>query len=702
LPLAKRKGFVADKEFNVKKLEKLIIPNTGYRKGYIPHYWNDTAASSKKMKLELAEIQDKYNKMLDNLNYKEGSKEYKDLMNDYVQEYKSSVQKYKFQTGDYNLGAAQELQTALDAAMFPAMKEQLAKSEYESMNLEKLPSIARRAGSTKARDEHKGSWIVDPAIHSIYVQNTTKDLYGGLTNLLTRWTLNRMHKHNLKTIVQNPEWYNRIANKPKKGKEKDFKEAVEVMKGWDYFWSNYVREAQGMPTIVSDRAWDNPSLHISTTPYGWFADNVFANNINKIAKNLNLLNKKGELPEELLGVDNYDVQKLSNLEARIQLATLMTHPKTPINNVFGGSLHTFISAGYKPMRKAYDYDYLQTIHPRLKNSEEVYKFLDEAGIQVELARHELGLEQSIKNLGNEKFVKELSSHAKGDKEIAPEVFRGLQKKYKLADSIMKVAAKFMSVPERRLRRDAFMAHYIKAYERLGGAIKNPLSPILIEIAKKGVQATQFLYSAPYRPAFSRSALGKIMTRFQLWSWNAVRFRNDVRKLAKRYNYQPGSEGMKKFERMMTTDLFTLALGSVFIYSLFEQTIPAPYNWLQDTADWVFGDEKDRERAFFGTYPGPFKPLQIITPPIARLPISVIREFTDDDYNKLADYYMWTMFPFGRMARDFLHPEQSVLVNPMRMPEKLLGIPMTGFAKEAKKLRETSYRPPTPGKSVDIF
>ena len=110
----------------------------------------------------------------------------------------------------------------------------------------------------------------------------------------------------------------------------------------------------------------------------------------------------------------------------------MTHPKTPINNVFGGSLHTFISAGYEPMRKAYDYDYLQTIHPRLKNSEEVYKFLDEAGIQVELARHELGLEQSIKNLGNEKFVKELASHAKGDKEIAPEVFRGLQKKYKLS------------------------------------------------------------------------------------------------------------------------------------------------------------------------------------------------------------------------------------------------------------------------------
>ena len=144
----------------------------------------------------------------------------------------------------------------------------------------------------------------------------------------------------------------------------------------------------------------------------------------------------------------------------------------------------------------------------------------------------------------------------------------------------------------------------------------------------------------------------------------------------------------------------MALGSVFMYSLFGQTIPAPYNWLQDTAEWIFGDEEERNRAFFGTYPGKLAPLQMVTPPLARIPISVIREFAEDDYTKLADYYVWTMMPFGRMLRDVAHPEQSILKNPMRIPEKVFGIPLTGFAKEAGRIKEgETPRVPTPGKSL---
>ena len=85
----------------------------------------------------------------------------------------------------------------------------------------------------------------------------------------------------------------------------------------------------------------------------------------------------------------------------------------------------------------------------------------------------------------------------------------------------------MGKPERILRRDSFMAHYVHYWKKFGGAIKDPNHPFLIELAKKGVKATQFLYNAPNRPPFARSALGKVMTRFQLWAWNAARFRNDV-------------------------------------------------------------------------------------------------------------------------------------------------------------------------------
>jgi hypothetical protein len=142
---------------------------------------------------------------------------------------------------------------------------------------------------------------------------------------------------------------------------------------------------------------------------------------------------------------------------------------------------------------------------------------------------------------------------------------------------------------------------------------------------------------------------------------------------------------------MQIDMLVLALSNMFMYSLFEQVLPAPYSYFQDTADWLFGDEKTRDRAFFGTYPTKYAPLQLITPPAARIPISIIRELAEDDYDKLSQYYIWTMFPFGRMGRDILHPEQSLLKNPMRAPEKLFGIPLSGFAKKASE-DEPDYIP----------
>jgi hypothetical protein len=126
---------------------------------------------------------------------------------------------------------------------------------------------------------------------------------------------------------------------------------------------------------------------------------------------------------------------------------------------------------------------------------------------------------------------------------------------------------------------------------------------------------------------------------------------------------------------------------MFMYSLFESVLPAPWSYFQDTADWLFGDEKERDRAFFGTYPTKLAPLQLITPPIARIPISFIREFAEDDYNKLSNYYIWTMFPFGRIGRDILHPEQSLIKNPMRAPEKLTGFPLTGLSKKASEYKD---------------
>jgi len=250
---------------------------------------------------------------------------------------------------------------------------------------------------------------------------------------------------------------------------------------------------------------------------------------------------------------------------------------------------------------------------------------------------------------------------------------------------MNFAAKFMTIPERALRRDAFMAHYVHAWDKFGGAIKEYDHPYLIQMAKKGVRATQFLYNAPFRPAFARTSLGKIMSRFQLWSWNSVRFRNDVRRQARIYDFTPGTEEWKRFERTMQTDLFTFALANVFAYSLFENNLPQPWGWIQDYSDWIFGDEGERDRAFYGAWPKAVAPLQMVTPPGLRMVGPTFSAILSDDWSRVGEYYGYTMLPFGRILRDVSpYSKGNLIENPMRLPEKIFGLPMMQLQRNITK------------------
>jgi hypothetical protein len=133
-------------------------------------------------------------------------------------------------------------------------------------------------------------------------------------------------------------------------------------------------------------------------------------------------------------------------------------------------------------------------------------------------------------------------------------------------------------------------------------------------------------------------------------------------------------------------MFVFALANVFAYSLFEQTLPAPWNWLQDTSDWVFGDEKERDRAFFGSWPTGLAPLQMVTPPVARLLPGSIKALIDDDWSKLAKYQVYTMLPFGRIVRDLAGPG-NLIESPMRLLEKTTGFPLVQLQREVSQARK---------------
>ena len=467
---------------------------------------------------------------------------------------------------------------------------------------------------------------------------------------------------------------------------------VDLTNAWGNFYNLYARQAMGFPSKIPQHVIDNPSMKLKGTPYAWVSDSAVLGKLNRMRKWLGV-KEDAKLPEELQGFDFQQMARWGNLEAKYELASLLAHPKSAIANFYGGTVHTLISTGYSNLKNARNFAYLKTnVNPEWKSMADVEDFVRSQGVIEEFMIYEANLSPELKGLKWDKFFRAANKKISKDPEMDDKSLISLAEEHGLTKSIFDKAAWFMRRPERTLRRDAFMAHYLQAREKFGVAIRQFDHPYLIQMAKRGVKATQFLYSAPHRPMFAATSLGKVWTRFQLWSWNAVAFRNQVIRDASRFGWREGTAEFERFQRLATADLFMLSLASVFMYSLFESALPAPWNWFQDIAELMFGDDKGRERAFFGAYPYPLQPLQMVTPPALRMLPPLFKGIVTDDYAKLSNYYIYTMFPFGRMFKDVFGPG-GVLENPMYGVEKISGLPYVQFARQSKKGKEKKQRYP---------
>ena len=537
-----------------------------------------------------------------------------------------------------------------------------------------LKSISK-AGSQLSRTGHMPGYSLSREVPLSYGKSFNNIYYRQLTQIFSRDTINKFEKSMF-----------------------DRKVPEDIADAWSNFAKLYVQGAIGNPDVVPEYIYNDPKMKIKGTPYGWWADNRVRNRLNKIGDKLGLIKK--DLPENLRGLDLNDVKRWSSLEAKFELASLLAHPKSMAANIFGGTLHTVQSVGLRTWKNARNNKYMSTINPEWATKEQRNQFAIKHGVLPEQLIEEYGLNKEFQSAKNKEFIELVARKIRRDPELTSESIRDLAKEKGIARQVTELAAKFMSVPEKALRRDAFMAHYLHWYNKLGGTIKNFDHPVLVELAKKGVKATQFLYSAPFRPMFARTALGKVMTRFQLWGWNAVKFRKEALKEARQYGFK-GAEA-EKFARIMQLDLFVFALGNAFAYSLFDTAMPAPYNWMQDTSEWIFGDEKERNRAFFGQWPRALAPLQTITPPIARLPMASMRAILEDDWERVSNYYIHTMYPFGRISRDFVG-KNNLIENPLALADKWLGLPLIGLSQASKELRKGEKRKvPTPGSGLKPY
>ena len=624
-----------------KNLGKAKYGRTGQfkAKNYHPHFIQNKAVAQNAMEAAIKEINKKTG-IADEIREKEIAR---------------VILRYKSMTGDWIVNDVAE-SNMLDGAY-----REIAERR-KGQHLKQLESDPI-SGNMMSRSIHLPGWNRDIGSWDIYQKNLIDTFYRQIGQIISKQMLNDFNDRASQT------WKN-----------------PEQVKAWNSYIYDYITRAMGFPSKLPEQWMDGPEadiMKVKGTPYSWFADNHVKDMINRIRGKFGFKDDP-KLPDEIKGVDEMDIRHWSNLEAKYQMATLLAHPKSAAGNIFGGTVHTIQSTGWRNFLNARSVEHWRT-HigneaSKWKSKEDIERWAISHGVVPNFVLYEAGLNPNFKSGKYKRFLKDAELLLKKDPMVKDESLISLAKKHQISEAIFQKAAWFMRRPERALRRDAFAAHYLQARELYGHSNMGLNDPLLIEMAKKGVQATQFLYSAPYRPAFSATALGKVMTRFQTWAWNSVRFRNDIYREAKLYGFRRGTQEFERFKRQTITDMFVLGMSNVFAYSLFETAMPQPYSWFQDTADWIFGNEEERDRAFFGNWPTAVAPLQMVTPPGLRLAPALFNSMLTNDYSRLTDYYIMTMFPFGRIARDF----KGVVQNPFYTIEKATGIPYIQMSREIKK------------------
>ena len=414
-----------------------------------------------------------------------------------------------------------------------------------------------------------------------------------------------------------------------------------------------------------------------------------------------LLGVKSDYPEELRARRiNRSLATLSNLEATWAMMPLLASPKFMITNRFSGGMTTIVNNGMDYFLKAHKLSEVNK-YVGVKSYSDMVDFVSKNGGIESFIKNELVLSQNVKLGDVTEFVKDVMQVYKQGKDMPISRMYEIAKQRGLTQEFVDKAAYFMRASEIKNRVYTWFAHYMKAHDML---YKGPFEgtnmkltsaedPWLISMANKGVAATQYLYDALNRPAFARTSLGKMLTRFQLYTYNNLRWRKQLMDAA-RYEDWQSADG-KRLANLVSMDMMVLTLATFFPGTMFSASLNQPYGWVKDLTAWLFGDEKEREKAFFGSIPYPANIVQPLLPPFTRFLINPIVALLDVE--KFADTLVWGMFPFGRMINE----TRKSIDNPLLMPEKSFGIPAFTLIRKIqadykrREKEEQEGKPPAP-------
>ena len=492
---------------------------------------------------------------------------------------------------------------------------------------------------------------------------------------------------------------------------------------WADYIRLYARDSLGYQSFISERM-STPQgrrlLHLNKKNLYWgTSDEAIIKQLEKLyqsklgkKENIPFFNDKA-IPKDPSVRKEYfsrTIHNLGRLEAQYELLSLLANTGTWTTNIFGGATMTIGSAGAKNYANAFNnkrvYDTLLSDRngnavlklldgTKVTNRKELLTYLEERGVIDNFIKHEFeynepltsGLKKAGVNIKD--FQRDLIKAAKSKKGNRDESVMNVLNRYGVKDLVLKTGGFLMKQSERVNRLNAFIAHGIQAVEGFKGAGKelSLADQYVFERAERGIEMTQFLYQNSHRPAFMRTSMGKVLGRFKLFVFNSVRMRKEFYKQAKLQGFKQGSESYERFKDVFAIDMMMYALGSAFMFSIFDTTLPPPWDWVQALADYTFGDKREKEMAFFGSKLGP---LNVLKPPIARVP-EAFGELLTGQWEDFTNYTMYTMFPFGRGVRQIKQladdrPHRGL----ERAPEILFRIPynkMKSRLERAQRQRE---------------
>ena len=402
------------------------------------------------------------------------------------------------------------------------------------------------------------------------------------------------------------------------------------------------------------------------------------------------------------------IHDFGRMEAQYELMTLLANTGTYATNIFSGNMMTGASAGIRNFlnvfskKKVYDRLLTENGTPVIKtldgkfvrNRKELSKWMEEQGIIDNFIQHEFeyneGLKLNLKKAGTslKNFQRDITRAMKDKKGKREESVGEVVSRYGVKDIMLKYGSFFMRHSEKVNRVNSYMAHALQAMEKFGpqGRELSIRDPFIHEMAMKGVENTQFLYQNSFRPMFMRTAVGKVLTRFKLFAWNSIRTRREFYRQAKLYGFKEGSDEYNRAKDLFLTDMFMMALGGAFMFSIFDTSLAPPYDWIQALADWTYGDKKERDMAFFGS---PLGPANLLKPPIARVP-EAMGQILSGDWETFSNYTAYTLFPFGRLARQGVQLTDDRIGRGLeRSPEILVRFPYNQIQSRIERAKRRS-------------